>query len=337
MILRTTTARSLTLCGLLLLFTCNVFSKELPRDTIIKDVLTPGGGIGLVSGMEMKTTKEVLTPGAGTGLVTGTEMKANINPVTLSSSGKYATANRLHARMVDSLVRMVSKHPLSDSAGLNYATEWVGTPNMGLRRPNYVIIHHTATENCTQVLNDFSTPGGREASAHYVIDKDGTVYHMLNDLLRSHHAGDSKWGNTTDLNSSSIGIELVNNGRQVFSAEQINSLLILLERLKNAYQIPGPNFLGHGDIAPTRKADPSPYFPWKSLSEKGFGLWWDDTINVQVPDNFDYLTGLRIIGYDISYPASAVAAFKRHFLGDNSGGMNADVRKIIYVLYRKYL
>jgi N-acetylmuramoyl-L-alanine amidase len=250
--------------------------------------------------------------------------------------GRYARANRLYYSMIDSLAKVIMEYPVQDSAGLPYATDWVGTPNMGLRRPNYVIIHHTATNNCSEALNEFTNTGGREASAHYVIAKDGTVYHMLNDLLRSHHAGDSKWGNTTDLNSSSIGIELDNNGYQDFAPEQMNSLTILLGRLKNAYKIPEANFIGHGDIAPARKMDPNWRFPWKELSEKGFGYWWDDTTNVQVPDNFDYLMGLRIIGYDISSPASAVAAFKRHFMRESSSNMNAAVRKIIYMLYRRY-
>ncbi|MBI5857883.1 MAG: N-acetylmuramoyl-L-alanine amidase [Sphingobacteriales bacterium] len=255
-----------------------------------------------------------------------------------AATSKYATANYIYYRMIDSMARSILQYPLQDSAGLPYATDWVGTTNMGLRRPNYVIIHHTATNGHEEVIQDFTTLGGREASSHYLICKDGTVYHMLNDLLRSHHAGESKWGNTTDLNSSSIGIEIVNNGNQAFTDEQINSLIILLGRLKTTYKIPDANFLGHGDIAPIRKVDPNPQFPWKLLSEKGFGLWWDDTSNIEVPDNFDYLLGLRIIGYDISYPASAVAAFKRHFMQDGSGGnMNADIRKVIYAVCRKYL
>jgi len=259
-----------------------------------------------------------------------------ITEITVSA-GKYDRANRLHYAMIDSMAKVIMEFPLRDSAGLRYAPEWVGTSNMGLRRPNYVIIHHTATNNCNNVIQEFTTPGVREASAHYLICNDGTVYHMLNDLLRSHHAGDSKWGNTTDLNSSSIGIELDNNGYQPFSEEQMASLTILLGRLKNAYKIPDANFIGHGDIAPARKMDPNYRFPWKELSEKGFGLWWDDTTDVRVPDNFDYLMGLRIIGYDISAPDSAVAAFKRHFMKDNSGGnMNGMVRKIIYMLYRRY-
>jgi N-acetylmuramoyl-L-alanine amidase len=207
---------------------------------------------------------------------------------------------------------------------------------MGLRRPNYVIIHHTATNNCSETLQEFTTPGGREASAHYIICEDGTVYHMLNDLLRSHHAGESKWGNTTDLNSSSIGIELNNNGYQPFTDAQINSLTILLDRLKKAYKIPDANFIGHGDIAPTRKEDPNWRFPWKELSEKGFGLWWDDTTNVKVPETFDYMMALRIVGYDISSPASAIIAFKRHFMKDTKGGMTPDAVKILYTLYRRY-
>lgn len=289
---------------------------------------------------ESKTKGTGLTGSVGPAMVATLEGKISSDSVSTKSfvlSGKYGKANRLYFKMIDSLVRVISEYPILDSAGLSYATDWVGTPNMGLRRPNYVIIHHTATNGFDEVLQEFMATGGREASAHYVICKDGTVYHMLNDLLRSHHAGDSKWGNTTDLNSSSIGIEIVNNGTQPFTDEQINSLTILLDRLKTAYKIPDANFLGHGDIAPTRKADPGKQFPWQELSKKGFGLWWDDTTNVQMPDSFDYLMALRIIGYDISAPASAVAAFKRHFMQDNSGGsMNAVVRKVIYMLYRKF-
>ncbi|MEN9548630.1 MAG: hypothetical protein RIR12_1221 [Bacteroidota bacterium] len=258
-------------------------------------------------------------------------------PTAIIVNGKYASANRKHAKMLDSLTSIIAEFPLIDSVGLPYAKDWVGTPNMGIRRPNYVIIHHTATNGLKEVLQEFTLAGGREASAHYVIDKDGTIYHMLNDLLRSHHAGDGKWGNTTDLNSASVGIEIVNNGKEPFTSQQINTLVGLLERLKKAYKIPPANFIGHGDVAPTRKVDPSHKFPWKYLSEKGFGMWYGDTTNIQVPEKFDYIMALRVIGYDVSSPTSAVAAFKRHFMGDASGGgMHAAVRKIIYALYRKY-
>ncbi|MGQ0739668.1 MAG: N-acetylmuramoyl-L-alanine amidase [Bacteroidota bacterium] len=291
----------------------NTEAQEPATQPGAKDVFLKGPALPAKDSTESK-----LTPGVG------------------SLLAKYGKANQLYSTMIDSLSKVIFKYPLVDSAGLAYAAEWIGTPNMGLRRPNFVVIHHTANNSCEETLREFTTPGGREASAHYVICNDGTVHHMLNDLLRSHHAGESKWGNNSDLNSSSIGIELDNNGYESFSEAQINSLNGLLDRLKVAYKIPAANFIGHADVAPTRRGDPGLQFPWKALSEKGFGLWWDDTTNVQVPENFDYLMGLRIIGYDISSPAPAVAAFKRHFMGDGSTAMNAEVKKIIYALYRKF-
>jgi N-acetylmuramoyl-L-alanine amidase len=289
----------------------------------------------IINGPSTTVTDTLDVPVIGTmddrSITTDTTTSAAYSP-----AGKYADANRLYYTMIDSMAKVILEYPVKDSAGLSYANEWVGTPNMGLRRPNYVIIHHTANNYCSETLHEFTTPGGREASAHYVICEDGTVYHMLNDLLRSHHAGESRWGNTSDLNSSSIGIELNNNGYEPFTEPQINSLTILLGRLKTAYKIPGANFLGHGDVAPTRKEDPNWRFPWKELSEKGFGLWWDDTTGVKPPDNFDYIMALRVVGYDVSAPASAIIAFKRHFMKDTKAGMTPEAIKILYTLYRKY-
>ena len=159
---------------------------------------------------------------------------------------------------------------------------------------------------------------------------------MLNDLLRAHHAGVSKWGNTTDLNSSSIGIELDNNGFETFSEAQMNSLLILLDRLKKAYSIPASNFIGHGDIAPTRKNDPNWRFPWKLLSEKGFGYWFDDATNVTLPAGFNHLQALRIVGFDTKDTNAAIVGFKRHWLQDTTKGLNAEQLKVLYQLSKKY-
>jgi N-acetylmuramoyl-L-alanine amidase len=124
---------------------------------------------------------------------------------------------------------------------------------------------------------------------------------MLNDYLRAWQAGLSKWGNNTDINSSSIGIELDNDGFEYFTDPQINSLLILLDSLKNRYKIPQENFIGHGDIAPGRKVDPNWRFPWKTLADHGFGTWWDDTSHVIVPQGFNDQTDERIAhnGYNI--------------------------------------
>lgn len=251
------------------------------------------------------------------------------------SQSKYAATNKTYRQQVKEYAKLLQEYPVKDSAGLPYATEWVGTTNLSMRRPNFVIIHHTAQNSCEQTLKTF-TLTRTQVSSHYVICKDGTVHHMLNDLLRGHHAGVSKWGNTTDLNSSSIGIELDNNGFESFSEPQMNSLLILLDRLKKAYSIPAANFIGHGDIAPTRKNDPNWRFSWKLLAEKGFGNWYDDATNSVLPDHFNHLQALRIIGYDIKDTNAAIIGFKRHWLQDTTKGLNTEQLKVLYQLSKKY-
>ncbi len=251
------------------------------------------------------------------------------------SQSKYAVTNKIYKKQAKEFSKLLVEYPLNDSSGLPYAVDWAGTTNLSMRRANFVIIHHTAQNSCEQTLQTF-TQTKNPVSAHYVICKDGTVHHMLNDLLRAHHAGVSKWGNTTDLNSSSIGIELDNNGFEVFSEAQMSSLLILLERLKKAYSIPASNFIGHGDIAPTRKNDPNWRFPWKLLSEKGFGYWFDDARNITLPDGFNHLQALRIVGFDIKDTNAAIIGFKRHWLQDTTKGLNPEQLKVLYQLSKKY-
>jgi N-acetylmuramoyl-L-alanine amidase len=251
------------------------------------------------------------------------------------SQSKYIATNKIYKKQVNEYAKLLREYPVKDSAGLSYAADWVGTTNLSMRRPNFVIIHHTAQNSCEQTLQTFTLPR-TQVSAHYVICKDGAVHHMLNDLLRAHHAGVSKWGNTTDLNSSSIGIELDNNGFESFSDAQMNSLLLLLDRLKKAYSIPASNFIGHGDIAPTRKNDPNWRFPWKMLAEKGLGNWYDDAMNLELPANFNHLQALRIIGYDIKDTNAAIIGFKRHWLQDTTNGLNNEQLKALYQLSKKY-
>lgn len=251
------------------------------------------------------------------------------------SSNPYRSTNKTYKKQVKEYARLLREYPLEDSAGLDYAGRFVGTTNLSMRRPNYVIIHHTAQNTCDQTLRTFTLPR-TQVSSHYVICRDGKVYHMLNDLLRAHHAGVSRWGTTTDLNSSSIGIELDNNGFEYFPEAQMKSLVDLLERLKNAYSIPTSNFIGHGDIAPTRKNDPNWRFPWKDLADRGFGLWWSDTTGVPVPPNFDHLSALRIVGFDMRDTSAAIIGFKRHWLQDTTRGLDPNQQKVLYMLSRKF-
>jgi N-acetylmuramoyl-L-alanine amidase len=244
----------------------------------------------------------------------------------------YATTNKQYKKQVKQLSKIVQQAPPADS--LNSIGSWVGTTNFNLRKPNFVIIHHTAQNSCDQTLKTFTTTR-TEVSAHYVICRDGTITHMLNDYLRAWHAGAGKWGNLSDINSSSIGIELDNNGSEPFSEIQINNLLLLLENLKRAYNIPAANFIGHADIAPTRKVDPSRFFPWKQLADKGFGTWYGDTTAVKPNPGFNNFDALRIIGYDVKDTTAAIRSFRLHFLQDTIAVIDEPAQKILFSLYSK--
>lgn len=246
--------------------------------------------------------------------------------------GPYAATNKSYKKQAKQYARIIAENPVRDSFS---TSGWVGTTNFNMRKPNYVIIHHTAQNSCDQTLKTFTLPR-TSVSAHYVICKDGTIYHMLNDYLRAWHAGVSRWGNNTDINSSSIGIEIDNNGFEQFTEAQLASLLKVLGALKRAYAIPAANFIGHADIAPTRKNDPNVNFPWKYFSEQGFGIWWSDTTGVNVPADFNAMQALRLVGYDTRDSAAAIQTFKRKFLGiDKSSTLTDQDKKVLYSLYRK--
>jgi len=248
----------------------------------------------------------------------------------------YKATNKVYKDQAKTYAGVIRQSPLPEGVdSVPVPPYWVGTINFNLRKPNFVIIHHTAQNSCPQTLKTF-TVVSTQVSAHYVICKDGTVHHMLNDYLRAWQAGVSKWGNITDINSISIGIELDNNGNEPFPDTQIASLEHLLTKLKTTYNIPATNFIGHGDIAPTRKNDPNYLFPWKQLADKGFGLWYNDTTGVTPPADFSSLTALRLIGYDIRDSSAAAMAFKRHFEQDTIRSWGDQEKKILYALYPKY-
>ena len=255
-----------------------------------------------------------------------------------SPKGPYALTNKYYKHETDSVLAVIKREQpatLTDSAGTPIPSDFIGTVNLNARKPNYVIIHFTGQDSAAQTLKTF-TVVRTQVSAHYVIGRDGHVYHMLNDYLRAWHAGVSRWGSITDMNSCSIGIELDNNGSEPFHPEQISSLLALLTHLKKAYNIPASNFIGHQDIAPGRKPDPGPLFPWATLAAHGFGYWSDDVLEL-APDTFDPQTALRLIGYDTRNFPAAIVAFKRHFIQtDQAPQLTQLDLNVLYNVYRKY-
>lgn len=245
----------------------------------------------------------------------------------------YAATNKVYKKQVKAYAKELRRQPVQN---INTPLFWAGTTNFNLRKPNLVVIHHTAQTACSQTLKTF-TLLQTQVSAHYVICKDGSIHHMLSDYLRAWHGGVARWGNITDVNSCSIGIELDNNGVEPFTEPQLAGLLTLLDTLKLKYNIPVANFIGHADIAPTRKVDPNVFFPWKTLAGRGFGLWYDDTTNVAVPEQFNSLHALRIIGYDIRDSTAAIVAFKRKWLQqENEKALSDADKKILYILCQKY-
>lgn len=228
------------------------------------------------------------------------------------------------------------KLKIQKATGIYKSADWTPAMHFDLRKPNYVIIHHTSQNSVAQTIRTFQVPHSK-VSAHYVIGRDGRIVQMLNDYDRAWHAGKAKWGSMTDINSASIGIELDNNGRDPFPDEQINSLLVLLETLKGKYLIPQLNFIGHADIAPTRKNDPNVNFPWKRLAQQGFGIWYNEDYLMTPPANFNPIDALKIMGYDMSNPEASIEAFKRKYIVKEVNKVLTDYdKKVLYDLYRKY-
>jgi len=206
--------------------------------------------------------------------------------------------------------------------------------NFNERQPNFVIIHHTGEKSVEQTISVLTNPA-LEVSAHYLIGRDGEIFYLVDELARAWHAGDAYWGGMRDLNSVSIGIELDNSGGEPFPEPQIEALLGLLADLKERYKIPTANFLGHGDVAPWRKTDPSVWFPWQRLAEHGFGLWCDPPY-LPVPEEVDDMLMLQALGYSVWRIDPAVEAFKRHFVPHHNWSlMTAHDRGMLYCLVRK--
>ncbi|HLT87721.1 N-acetylmuramoyl-L-alanine amidase [Sphingobacterium arenae] len=261
--------------------------------------------------------------------------------ILLSScgGGKYAVTEKIYKEKAKEFAELYQEAPVTgqlEKAAVS-EKEWIASVNFGVRKPNYVVLHHTAQNSIEQTVRTFHNQKVG-VSSHYVIGRDGKVIQMVNDLYRGHHAGVSRWGNDTDLNSSSIGIELDNNGTtDPWPDIQINALIGLLRYLKETYKIPQANFIGHMDVSPGRKIDPS-RFPWKTLADQGFGYWYDDHLETP-PESFDPKLALRIIGYNVNNLDAAIKAFKTHYIQKDTttAVLNAEELKILYAIFKKYL
>jgi N-acetylmuramoyl-L-alanine amidase len=151
-------------------------------------------------------------------------------------------------------------------------------------RIQFVVLHYTST-TLKQSL-ELLTHG--EVSAHYLIgDTPPTTYKLVDESARAWHAGESEWDGRTWLNSASIGIEIVNPGYRdtptgrvwyPYTEGQVQALIVLLKDIVKRNHIDPRHIIGHSDIAPARKLDPGPLFPWKRLAQEGLGVWPDERL-----------------------------------------------------------
>ena len=142
------------------------------------------------------------------------------------------------------------------------------SPNFGPRKggavPSLIVVHYTAMNTAEAALERLSDPE-YEVSAHYLISAKGAVYQLVSEEMRAWHAGAGQWGEITDVNSHSIGIELDNRGDHPFAHPQIEALCALLPGIMSRWNITLENIIGHSDCAPGRKIDPGPRFDWLRL------------------------------------------------------------------------
>lgn len=185
-------------------------------------------------------------------------------------------------------------------------------------KPQLVIIH--STDMPTMPSLDALVRSPREVSCHYLISPEGKTYRMVAEDKRAWHAGKSSWRGKTDINSLSIGIELVwPEDREAkldevpgpFWEPQMDALIQLLYDIKTRWDILPENFLAHSDVAPARKRDPGERFDWARLAAEGLALM--PTRPLPMPPTGEMAPLLKRYGYDVSDETAALIAFQRHF------------------------
>ena len=138
-----------------------------------------------------------------------------------------------------------------------------------------IVLHYTGMPDAASAIARLSDPEAK-VSAHYVIAEDGQVVRMVDEAKRAWHAGKSFWRGVTDVNSASVGIEIVNPGHEFgyrpFPVAQIDALVALMQEITLRYRITRGNVVGHSDIAPARKEDPGELFPWERLAKLRLAL-----------------------------------------------------------------
>lgn len=212
------------------------------------------------------------------------------------------------------------------------------SPNHGDRRgarPDLVVLHYTAMLPAEAALERLCDPAA-EVSAHYLIAEDGRLWRLVAEERRAWHAGAGGWGDVSDVNSRSIGVELSNPGDAPFSAPQMAALELLLRGIVARWVIPPERVIGHACMAPGRKSDPGRRFDWRALARTGLSVWRDGARGGAPADAASFQRAARRFGYPA--PATGVwdgpslaaaSAFRQRFRPWDFGALtDADVAQL---------
>jgi len=222
------------------------------------------------------------------------------------------------------------------------------SPNQDARKLpiTMLVLHYTGMESKQAALERLLDPVAK-VSAHYLVDEAGKVTQMVDEGRRAWHAGVGFWNGVTDVNSASVGIEIVNGGHDFdlpeFPKPQITGVIKLCRKIVRAYNIADHNIVGHSDIAPARKTDPGEKFPWKEMAKRGVG-YWPTGIKTDHRVLFDQGTsdraisilqrGLAYIGYEVEVngrldekTADVIRAFQRRYRPELINGI-VDIQTI---------
>ena len=200
-----------------------------------------------------------------------------------------------------------------------------------------VVLHYTGMVDAASAIARLADAEAK-VSAHYVVTEDGQVIRMVAEEKRAWHAGRSWWRGTTDINSASIGIEIVNPGHEFgyrpFPEAQVDAVIELLGGIVPRYGITRGNVVGHSDVAPARKEDPGELFPWYRLAKLRLALLRPNR-NLMDPHWSDagFLLALERFGYDVTDGVAAIRAFQRRFRPEMIDGIiDGECRAILLAL-----
>src|SRR5436305_1639827 len=200
------------------------------------------------------------------------------------------------------------------------------------RQPDMIVLHYTGMPDVEGAIRQLCT-AGTDVSAHYIVLEDGRIVQCVPEARRAWHAGVSSWAGEVDINSCSIGVEIVNRGHDwgypEFPLRQVAAVITLCRGIMLRRNVPPHRVLAHSDVAPARKQDPGEKFPWHSLGNSGVGHWVHpapivpgqalkadaegDEVRAMQEAFRRYGYGIEVNGkYDLA-TTEVVTAFQRHF------------------------